>query len=145
DCEVPVESSQAGPVGRGIYRVYIHSLAAGTEAKAQGTKWRQPNTSLKLARKGQPGDTPAKSAWVTAARSARRQRSLQTTQSSAGSASAATGGKAPRALRLSRRTACGGASTPCSERASRTNFTWCWIWTASPSRSQSCSKKISQK
>jgi hypothetical protein len=45
---------QRGGVG---YRVYIHSAAAGTEAKAQGTKWRQPNTSLRLAPMGQPGDT----------------------------------------------------------------------------------------
>jgi hypothetical protein len=44
------------PAGVG-YRVYVHSAAAGTEAKAQGTKWRQPNTSLKLSPKGQPGDT----------------------------------------------------------------------------------------
>src|SRR5438874_5079494 len=57
DVQRPVESAQAGPVGRGTYRVYIHSAAAGTEAKAQGTRWRQPNTSLKLAPKGQPGDT----------------------------------------------------------------------------------------
>ena len=42
----PVGQSQPTGVG---YRVYIHSAAAGTEAKAQGTKWRQPNTSLKLA------------------------------------------------------------------------------------------------
>src|SRR6185503_3540538 len=39
------------------YRVYIHSAAAGTEAKAQGTKWRQPNTTLRLAPMGQLGDT----------------------------------------------------------------------------------------
>lgn len=47
-------TSQVGtqPIGVG-YRVYIHSAAAGTEAKAQGTKWRQPNTFLKLA----PGET----------------------------------------------------------------------------------------
>ena len=42
----PVGQSQPTGVG---YRVYIHSAAAGAEAKAQGTKWRQPNTSLKLA------------------------------------------------------------------------------------------------
>jgi hypothetical protein len=41
-------SSTGQPSGVG-YRVYIHSAAAGTEAKAQGTNWRQPNTSLKLA------------------------------------------------------------------------------------------------
>jgi hypothetical protein len=41
-------SGQSQPTGVG-YRVYIHSAAAGAEAKAQGTKWRQPNTSLKLA------------------------------------------------------------------------------------------------
>jgi len=39
------------------YRVYIHSAAAGAEAKARGTNWRHPNTSLTLAPKGQPGDT----------------------------------------------------------------------------------------
>jgi len=43
-------TGQAMGVG---YRVYIHSAAAGTEAKAQGTNWRQPNTSLKLA----PGES----------------------------------------------------------------------------------------
>ena len=43
-------TGQPGGVG---YRVYIHSAAAGAEAKAQGTKWRQPNTSLKLA----PGES----------------------------------------------------------------------------------------
>ncbi len=44
--------------GRGVgYRIYIHSAAAGTEAKAQGTRWRQPNTSLRLAPMGQAGDT----------------------------------------------------------------------------------------
>ena len=42
------QSSTTPPLGVG-YRVYIHSAAAGTEAKAQGTKWRQPNTSLRLA------------------------------------------------------------------------------------------------
>jgi hypothetical protein len=42
----------AQPGGPG-YRVYIYSAAAGTEAKAQGTKWRQPNTFLKLA----PGES----------------------------------------------------------------------------------------
>jgi hypothetical protein len=39
------------------YRVYIHSAVAGAEAKERGTNWRQPNTSLPLAPKGQPGDT----------------------------------------------------------------------------------------
>jgi Family of unknown function (DUF5695) len=57
DVQRPPESGQGGPGGRGSYRVYIHSAAAGTEAKAQGTKWRQPNTNLKLAPGGQPGDT----------------------------------------------------------------------------------------
>src|SRR5215813_10683894 len=56
DVQRPVDPAQAGPAGRGTYRVYIHSAAAGAEAKAQGTKWRQPNTSLKLAPKGRPGD-----------------------------------------------------------------------------------------
>src|SRR5215204_2834100 len=46
------QSSPAPQLGVG-YRVYIHSAAAGTEAKAQGTKWRQPNTSLRIA----PGET----------------------------------------------------------------------------------------
>ncbi len=57
DVQRPVEPAQPGPVGRGTYRVYIHSAAVGAEAKAQGTRWRQPNTNLKLATKGQPGDT----------------------------------------------------------------------------------------
>jgi hypothetical protein len=67
DVQRPPDSAQAGPAGRGTYRVYLHSAAAGTEAKAQGTKWRQPNTSLKLAPKGQSGDTVAygfKLHWV---------------------------------------------------------------------------------
>ncbi len=38
------------------YRVYIHSAAAGAAAKERGTNWRQPNTSLTLAPRGQPGD-----------------------------------------------------------------------------------------
>jgi hypothetical protein len=38
------------------YQVYIHSAVAGATAKERGTKWRQPNTSLTLAPKGQPGD-----------------------------------------------------------------------------------------
>lgn len=46
------QTGQAQPQGPG-YRVYIHSAAAGAEAKAQGTKWRQPNTFLKLA----PGES----------------------------------------------------------------------------------------
>src|SRR5213080_991972 len=57
DVQRPVDLAQAGPAGRGTYRVYIHSAAAGAEAQAQGTRWRQPNTNLKLAPKGQPGDT----------------------------------------------------------------------------------------
>lgn len=56
DVQRPADS-QAAAGGRGTYRVYIHSAAAGTEAKAQGTRWRQPNTSLRLAPKGQPADT----------------------------------------------------------------------------------------
>lgn len=55
DVQRPADSVPGGG-GRGTYRIYIHSAAAGTEAKAQGTKWRQPNTSLKLAPKGQPAD-----------------------------------------------------------------------------------------
>ena len=46
------QTGQTQPMGPG-YRVYIHSAAAGAEAKAQGTKWRQPNTFLKLA----PGES----------------------------------------------------------------------------------------
>ena len=57
DVQRPTDSAQSGGGGRGTFRIYIHSAAAGTEAKAQGTRWRQPNTSLKLATKGQPGDT----------------------------------------------------------------------------------------
>jgi hypothetical protein len=45
--QTATQTSATPQVGVG-YRVYIHSAAAGTEAKAQGTKWRQPNTSLKL-------------------------------------------------------------------------------------------------
>lgn len=56
DVQRPAEGAQGAGV-RGTYRVYIHSAAAGTEARAQGTKWRQPNTGIKLAPKGQPGDT----------------------------------------------------------------------------------------
>jgi Family of unknown function (DUF5695) len=41
----------------GGYRIYMHSAAAGTEARAQGTRWRQPNTGLTLSPKGQPGDS----------------------------------------------------------------------------------------
>jgi len=55
DVQRPPDSAAAG--GRGTYRVFIHSAAAGTEARAQGTNWRQPNTALKLAPNGQPGDT----------------------------------------------------------------------------------------
>ena len=46
------QAGQQQATGPG-YRVYIHSSAAGAEAKAQGTKWRQPNTFLKLA----PGES----------------------------------------------------------------------------------------
>jgi hypothetical protein len=42
------QATPAQPGGPG-YRVYVYSAAAGAEAKAQGTKWRQPNTFLKLA------------------------------------------------------------------------------------------------
>ena len=44
-----------GGGGRG-YSVYIHSAAAGAMAREHGTRWRQPNTSLTLAPKSQPGD-----------------------------------------------------------------------------------------
>src|SRR5262252_1458367 len=57
DVQRPADSGQATAGGRGTYRIYIHSAAAGTEARAQGTRWRQPNTNLKLAPSGQPGDT----------------------------------------------------------------------------------------
>ncbi len=40
----------------GGYRIFIHSAAASAVAKEHGTRWRQPNTSLTLAPKGQPGD-----------------------------------------------------------------------------------------
>ena len=48
---VPAQTTQTSATPQtGVgYRVYIHSAAAGAEAKAQGTKWRQPNTSLRLA------------------------------------------------------------------------------------------------
>ncbi|RYX82675.1 hypothetical protein EON83_18425 [bacterium] len=39
------------------FRVFIHSAAIGAQAKAQGTKWRQPNTFLRLAPAGQKGDS----------------------------------------------------------------------------------------
>ena len=57
DAQRPSNESLSGaattPPTTGGYRVYIHSAAAGAEAKAQGTNWRQPNTSLKLA----PGES----------------------------------------------------------------------------------------
>jgi hypothetical protein len=49
-------TATGGTPPTGGYRVYIHSAAAGTEARAQGTRWRQPNTNLVLAPKGQAGD-----------------------------------------------------------------------------------------
>jgi hypothetical protein len=57
DVQRPVDLAPGAAGGRGTYRVYIHSAAAGAEAKAQGTSWRQPNTNLKLAPKGQPDDS----------------------------------------------------------------------------------------
>jgi hypothetical protein len=42
---------------QGGYRIFIHSAAAGAVAREHGTHWRQPNTSLTLAPKGQTGDT----------------------------------------------------------------------------------------
>ena len=42
--------------GRGAYKVFVHSTAAGAEAKERGTNWRQPHTRLNLAPHGQPGD-----------------------------------------------------------------------------------------
>jgi len=44
-----------GGGGRG-FSAFIHSAAAGAEAKERGTNWRQPHTSLTLAPKGKPGD-----------------------------------------------------------------------------------------
>lgn len=41
-----------GDEGRGGYRAYIHSAAEGAVARGKGCKWRQPNTSLRLAPKG---------------------------------------------------------------------------------------------
>lgn len=38
------------------YRAFIHSAAAGAEAKERGTKWRQPHTSLMLSPIGKTGD-----------------------------------------------------------------------------------------
>ncbi|MGE5327295.1 MAG: DUF5695 domain-containing protein, partial [Deltaproteobacteria bacterium] len=52
--------TQGSAGGRGReYRVYIHSAAAGGIAKAHGTTWRQPNTSLTLAPRGRRGDSEA--------------------------------------------------------------------------------------
>lgn len=42
---------------RQVYRIFIHSTAAGAVAKEHGTQWRQPHSSLTLAPHGQPGDT----------------------------------------------------------------------------------------
>jgi hypothetical protein len=42
---------------QGGYRVYLHSVAAGADAKAKGCNWRQPHTSLTLAAQGQHGDS----------------------------------------------------------------------------------------
>jgi hypothetical protein len=39
----------------GGYRVFVHSAAAGAVAREHGTNWRQPNTSLTLASRGQRG------------------------------------------------------------------------------------------
>ena len=39
------------------FRAYIFSAAAGAVAREHGTRWRQPNTSLRLAPKGKSGDT----------------------------------------------------------------------------------------
>ncbi|HEX7118514.1 MAG TPA: DUF5695 domain-containing protein [Longimicrobiales bacterium] len=41
----------------GGYRVFIHSAVAGAEARERGCDWRQPNTSLTLAPRGQDGST----------------------------------------------------------------------------------------
>ncbi|HET7625828.1 MAG TPA: DUF5695 domain-containing protein, partial [Verrucomicrobiae bacterium] len=41
------------------YRVFIHSAAAGEEAKTHGTNWRQPNTSVTLSPSGTSGDACA--------------------------------------------------------------------------------------
>jgi hypothetical protein len=51
--KTPLEFWQGG---RGAYNVFIHSTAAGAEAKERGTNWRQPHTKLMLAPKGQAGD-----------------------------------------------------------------------------------------
>jgi hypothetical protein len=37
------------------FRAFIHSAASGARAVERGTKWRQPHTSLSLARNGEPG------------------------------------------------------------------------------------------
>jgi hypothetical protein len=39
------------------YRSFIYSAVAGAEARERGTKWRQPHTSLRLAPRGQVGDS----------------------------------------------------------------------------------------
>jgi hypothetical protein len=44
---------------QGGYRVFIHSAASGAEARARGTRWRQPNTSLVLAPRGARGSSRA--------------------------------------------------------------------------------------
>ncbi|MGC2638540.1 MAG: DUF5695 domain-containing protein [Acidobacteriaceae bacterium] len=48
----PGERGRAYPA----YRVYVHSLAAGEEVKAQGGRWRQPRSSATLAPAGKTGD-----------------------------------------------------------------------------------------
>lgn len=51
-------SSESGQSSRRrAFRVYIHSTAAGEDAKAHGCNWRQPSTSLILAPVGDSGDS----------------------------------------------------------------------------------------
>jgi hypothetical protein len=53
----PGSAQQPAERWRRDYRVYIHSLAAGADAKAKGCHWRQPHTGLVLAPAGQSHDT----------------------------------------------------------------------------------------
>src|SRR5262245_35378119 len=56
---VPLDNTSLAywETGLGSYGVIIHSAVSGTAAKARGTNWRQPLTSLTLAPKGKSGDT----------------------------------------------------------------------------------------
>ncbi len=45
------------PGGKRFFRAYVHSAAEGQVGSSKGTRWRQPHTSVKLAPRGQSGDT----------------------------------------------------------------------------------------